>query len=79
MTSPFVIIGTYVLERHLGFKTLTLFRTKISLNNDTVYGVRQMQTADFQTDRLYIVLLLPSLIANQANRSVIFREGPLEK
>ena len=79
MTSPFVIIGTDVLVRHWGFKTLTMFRTKKSLNNDPVYGVRQMQAADLQTDRLYIVLLLPSLIANQANRSAIFRDGPLEK
>ena len=36
-------------------------------------GVLQMQTADLQTGRLYVVLPLLPLIANrkQANRSVI--------
>ena len=28
MTSPLVIIGTYVVGRHLGFKTLTLLGQK---------------------------------------------------
>ena len=39
----------------------------ISRAPSAISGVRHMQTADLQTGRLYIVLSLPSLIANLNN------------
>ena len=50
-----------------------MHRRVVVQQQDVWSGVQQMQTADWQTGRLYILLPLPSLIADckQANRSAI--------